>query len=456
MNQATLKRPAPVLRDTGSFLRRSCGCGGACAACRKDSDQSLQRAPAAADVPEVLRSPGIPLDHGTRGEMERLFDHNFSRVRVHSDDAAARSANALGARAYTLGNDIAFSADAYAPRTREGRHLLAHELAHTMQQRGAAPASESAIQVGSESSPLEAEADSIADAVAAGRPAAPTGQGAAAIARAPDANPKPQAGPPQPEACGRKSNVRVPGFDGTAKGAHISAIDVSIHSNAQTDVTLTWVNLAAGTTVPANPLPGSPGAGLCKMLFKDEKKPRAVDCSNVADSNAKDSLCTPLGDFKIQGHDCALAKEPKATRVSWFMIKRQIAFHNFPSVPAVPASHGCVRMGRVTVGTITVGGADWIHDNTLKDVTTVHVHRPAGDPGPKCWVGQKKKINRPGYKPPPGSQTSLDRPPQTPQTLPGAASASVAPTAVSFDDTSDEVSVDQLGAESEDDEEAMS
>jgi hypothetical protein len=388
--------------------------------------------------------------------MERLFAHNFSSVRVHSDDDAARSADALGARAYTLGNDIAFSANAYAPHTREGRHLLAHELAHTVQQRSASPGSESAIEVGSELSPLETEAESIADAIVTGHPAAPVSRGAAAVARKPDNKAKPPAGPPQPEACGRKSNVRVPGFDGTDKGAHISAIDVSIKSNAKTDVTLTWANLVAGTAVPANPLRGSPGAGLCKMLFKGEKTPRAVDCSDVADSNTEDSRCTPLGDFKIQGHRCELAKEPRATRVSWFMIDRRIAFHNFPKVPAFPASHGCVRMGLVTVGTTTVGGGDWIHDNTIADVTTVHVHRPAGDPGPRCWVSEKKSIARPGYKQPKpaGSKSAPDPAPQTvPGPAPGPAPASVAPPAVSFDDTPDSATAGPLGAELEEDDE---
>lgn len=443
MREATLMTAAAALRDTGSILRRSCGCGGTCASCRKDS--GLQRAPAAADVPQVLRSPGTPLDHGTRGEMEHLFAHNFSSVRVHSDDDAARSADALGARAYTLGNDIAFSANAYAPHTHEGRHLLAHELAHTVQQRSASPRSESSIEVGSESSPLETEAESIADAIVTGRPATPISRGAAAVALKPDKKVKPPAGPPQPEACGRKNNVRVSGFDGTDKGAHISAIDVSIKANAKTDVTLTWANLVAGTTVPANPLPGSPGAGQCKMLFKGEKTPRAVDCSNVADSNTPDSLCTPLGDFKIQGHRCRLGDDAGATRVSWFKIDRAIAFHNYPSVPAFPASHGCVRMGSVTTGTTTVGGGDWIHDNTITDVTEVHVHRPAGAPGTQCWVG-KKRGARPGYTPPK---------PAGSKTAPGPAPANSAPPTVSFDDSSDAGTPGPLGAGLEEDDEAV-
>ncbi len=455
MRQAMLMHASPVLRDTGSILRRSCSCGATCTSCRESSgDKSLRRASAAAGVPHVLRSPGIPLDQSTRGEMERLFAHNFSRVRVHSDEAASRSADALGAKAYTLGNDIAFSASAYAPHTSEGKHLLAHELAHTVQQQSAPPTPQSAIEVGLEASSLETEAENVANAIVTGRPATPIGQGVAAVARAPK-KAKGPAGPPQPEACGRKSNVRVAGFDGTAKGAHISAIDVSIKANAQTEVTLKWANLVSGTTVPANPLPGSPGAGLCKMLFKGEKAPRAVDCSDVADSNTPDSLCTPIGDFKIQGFACQLSDDTDATRVSWFMKARGIAFHNYPSVPAFPASHGCVRMGKVTTGKSTVGGGDWIHDNTIPDITTVHVQRPAGDPGPECWTG-KKRGARPGYTPPApaGSNTAPSTAPDAaPKTTPGVAGG--VPPAVSFDETSDGMTAAPSESEFEEDDEAV-
>jgi len=88
-------------------------------------------------VQEVLRSPGRPLDAQTRGFMESRFGHDFSRVRVHTDARAEESARAVHARAYTVRRDIVFSAGRYAPHTGEGRRLIAHELAHVVQQRGA-------------------------------------------------------------------------------------------------------------------------------------------------------------------------------------------------------------------------------------------------------------------------------------------------------------------------------
>jgi len=86
---------------------------------------------------------GEPLDERVRATMEPRFGHDFSAVRIHADEGAAESAATFGARAYTLDNDIVFGRAAYAPETSEGRHLLAHELAHVVQQgdgRSAGPA----------------------------------------------------------------------------------------------------------------------------------------------------------------------------------------------------------------------------------------------------------------------------------------------------------------------------
>ncbi len=85
-------------------------------------------------VHDVLQSTGDPLDAGTRAFMEPRFGHDFSRVRVHTDTKAAASARAVDALAYTVGQDVVFGAEQYAPGTQEGKKLLAHELAHTIQQ----------------------------------------------------------------------------------------------------------------------------------------------------------------------------------------------------------------------------------------------------------------------------------------------------------------------------------
>jgi hypothetical protein len=111
-------------------------------ACKRE--QPLEQKPAAttevagetpAIVNEVLRSPGQPLDSSTRAYFEPRFGRDFSHVRVHTESLASQSAEAVAARAYTLGSDIAFRHGEYAPGTHAGRYLLAHELAHTVQQR---------------------------------------------------------------------------------------------------------------------------------------------------------------------------------------------------------------------------------------------------------------------------------------------------------------------------------
>lgn len=80
-------------------------------------------------------SRGQPLEAALRREMERTLGRDFSRVRIHQDSQAANAAAARNALAYTEGEDIMFAAGQYRPNTPEGRRLIAHELAHVVQQR---------------------------------------------------------------------------------------------------------------------------------------------------------------------------------------------------------------------------------------------------------------------------------------------------------------------------------
>lgn len=96
--------------------------------------------PAAAVVPsvvhDVLASAGQPLERSSRAQFERAMGADLSDVRIHADGKAAESAKAVNALAYTVGNDVVFAQGQFNPATREGGHLLAHELAHTVQQQG--------------------------------------------------------------------------------------------------------------------------------------------------------------------------------------------------------------------------------------------------------------------------------------------------------------------------------
>lgn len=85
-------------------------------------------------VRDAIRSPGQPLDTNARSLMESRFKHDFSNVQVHSDAQAARSARAVNARAYAVQNDIVFGEGQYRPTSGHGIRLMAHELAHVVQQ----------------------------------------------------------------------------------------------------------------------------------------------------------------------------------------------------------------------------------------------------------------------------------------------------------------------------------
>ena len=90
-------------------------------------------------VYDVLSSPGQPLDATTRAYFEPRFGHDFSQVCVHTDARAAESARAMNALAYTVGPNVVFGVGQYAPKTRVGQQLMAHELTHVVQQ-GNSPA----------------------------------------------------------------------------------------------------------------------------------------------------------------------------------------------------------------------------------------------------------------------------------------------------------------------------
>src|SRR3954452_7085790 len=140
--------PAPAsVRGLSPALQR-CACGGSCPACRAQADgnEELHRdeaggargaAYAPPGVHEVLASSGRPLDRVTRGFMESRFGTDFGGVRVHTDVQAAESEMAVGARAYAVGQDLGFAAGTYEPGTLGGKRLIAHELAHVVQQQGA-------------------------------------------------------------------------------------------------------------------------------------------------------------------------------------------------------------------------------------------------------------------------------------------------------------------------------
>jgi hypothetical protein len=131
---------------TGEKLQKKCApCAdgeGLCPPCAAEETLSMKRetadhaGPSTAPpiVHESLHSAGRPLDPATRAFMEPRFGQDFSQVRVHADAKAAESSRAINALAYTIGRDMVFGAGFYSPQTTSGRPLLAHALAHVVQQ----------------------------------------------------------------------------------------------------------------------------------------------------------------------------------------------------------------------------------------------------------------------------------------------------------------------------------
>ncbi|MCW3059277.1 MAG: hypothetical protein JWQ02_1098, partial [Capsulimonas sp.] len=134
-----------VMRAEEPVVQRQCAAPGVCDCpnCRAArAAEVVARAGQGPEVSEdagplvqnVVSSGGQTLSPATRDFMEPRFGHDFSQVRIHADAQASRSAEAVSARAYTVGPNIAFRSGEYQPGTSEGDRLLAHELTHTIQQ----------------------------------------------------------------------------------------------------------------------------------------------------------------------------------------------------------------------------------------------------------------------------------------------------------------------------------
>lgn len=111
---------------------------------------------------------GSALPATLQRKFEGSLGADLSGVRVHTGAESAQSARSLSARAYTVGNDIHFGAGQYDPSSPAGEHLLAHEVAHTVQQAGAGPSVQHKLEVSQPGDACELEADSAADAMLSG------------------------------------------------------------------------------------------------------------------------------------------------------------------------------------------------------------------------------------------------------------------------------------------------
>jgi hypothetical protein len=127
-----------------------------------EEDKDKDKLPGSAAT-AINRSRGIgrALDNGTKAQMEAGFSTDFSSVRVHDDSESHALSRSLNARAFTTGQDVYFGAGQYQPGSQDGQRLIAHELAHTVQQPSAVDLKAGdALSVPGE--PAEQEADHAA------------------------------------------------------------------------------------------------------------------------------------------------------------------------------------------------------------------------------------------------------------------------------------------------------
>ena len=257
---------------------------------------------------DAARVGGEPLPQPLRSYFEPRFGLDFSAVRLHTGAEASQAANDLQARAFTVGRDIVLGDGEYRPDSHEGRSLLAHELAHTVQQ-GAVPGAAAKAAPHVARQPKQDE------------PAAP-------------------ASPWKPGTQCDRENRENTDFPRT----YIDRVSIDL-GDMTSGLTLSWVN-PTGLTLPTGGFAISPGAGLC-----------CDNCDDEATSRLAHHNCTPKGSWRVHNKGCLLPGSDWARNPTYFS-RAGIAIHNGePYLPGHPASHGCVRT--------TEEASRIVHDNSI-------------------------------------------------------------------------------------------
>ncbi|NHC13812.1 eCIS core domain-containing protein [Motilibacter deserti] len=182
VTEAALRAGRPEALGHRELLRlqRTAGNAGVQRLVAGGGDEHEEESP----VHGVIRTPGEPLDAGTRGAMEARLGHDFGDVRIHTDSAAAGSARSVQATAYTVGSHVVFGEGSYRPDSEAGQHVLAHELTHVVQQRNGpvdGTAAAGGILLSSPSDRFEREAEHVASSTTPAPAAAGPAPAAASV-----------------------------------------------------------------------------------------------------------------------------------------------------------------------------------------------------------------------------------------------------------------------------------
>lgn len=291
---------------------------------------------------QVPDNPGTPLGKSVRAFMQSRFARDFSGVRIHTDAAAARSADELQAQAYTVGQDIYFSANHFAPNTKEGRHLLAHELTHVVQQ-------------------TKSTALSVQRAPRKPRKAKDAPPGSGQHRKRLD-KPKPKCATGDCNggcAAPVESAIRHPscGNETCSTGAAANSSNFIRHLDVDLSTQMVVAELGTATATTST------------TSFLSSPRPGT----------------TPPGSHRI-GRKCGPCHtNMHAHGMAWFTgfaNDLEFGFHNSQRVAKGVQSLGCVRVA-------PCDRAKWIHDNTTSGVTTVCVHS-----GDHCKPKTRKRKGR--------------------------------------------------------------
>lgn len=274
-------------------------------------------APPPSTALRLPRGEGRPLDPATREVVEERMGHAFGQVRVHTGRAAARAAEGIRAHAFTVGNDIYFNEGRYAPTAAPGLRLLAHELAHVVQQSASGGVSRGEVIR-----------------------LAPQDRGRSRGTRRPRRRGD---GSPCTGACAPSKVDRLVRNDCNSGSPAVAGrwIRHLLVERGSHWVTATWSN---GRTErwPCSPSTRSgPGGKVPTPLGNDVVGDK---CSNCHTNRFRDGMGYFTG-FRSHG--------------------RAIGFHNSQLVGAAYESHGCVRVG--------CGVARTIRDHSTSGTTTIRV-----------------------------------------------------------------------------------
>jgi hypothetical protein len=407
-NSGRVPPAAPRRPSQGLLLQRKCACGanssstGECAECAEKRETMVQRQTTSqagtGGVPpvvhDVLRSSGEPLAAETRAFMEPRFGQDFNQVRIHTDEKAEESARVLNALAYTVGDEVVVGAGQYAPSTNQGKRLLAHELAHVVQQRGGEV--RHTLEVGSADGPLERQADAAAETVLRGE-TLPTAQAAPLAIQRQDGADEYDTPPDQeseadwvhdgwatppveaPDAIGELSDTQAAEADAEAAVVEEDETPVQVEDQVPAVVGPELGVIEMDTQSKAKKGGGKPPAGKkpkpkkppppvitdihinlstqkMTVTWSDGRPPEVMTvstgtgCPNTADNPCKtgdEPYCTP----KLSGVHPGFKGDEHTDndQMAWYveLVKsRSIGIHNSQDANGTPLSHGCIRTGQ--------------------------------------------------------------------------------------------------------------